>query len=75
MFGFTAGQLFGFTVLAAVVTTGGNLFATVLKDFLFARSFEKWKARQTLRQVAELQTRAQKELASMPVLQPVLPKP
>src|SRR5436305_520311 len=51
MFGFTAGKLLEFTVLAAVVTTAGNLFATVLKDFLFARSFEKWKARQSLRQV------------------------
>jgi hypothetical protein len=51
MFGFTAEQLLTFTVLAAVVTTLGNLFATVLKDFLFARSLEKWKAKQQLRQV------------------------
>jgi hypothetical protein len=51
MFGFTAAELLTFTVLAAVVTTLGNLFATVLKDFLFARSLEKWKAKQKLRQV------------------------
>ena len=51
MFGLSATQLLGFTVLAAVVTTFGNLLATVLKEFLFARSFEKWKSRQSLRQV------------------------
>jgi hypothetical protein len=48
MFGFTLSQLLGFTVLAAVVTTVGNLLATVLKDFLFARSFERWKERRSL---------------------------
>ncbi len=51
MFGLTAGNLLSLTVLAAIVTTLGNLFATVLKDFLFARSLEKWKSKQQLRQV------------------------
>lgn len=51
MFGLTGAQLLGFTVLAAVVTTFGNLLATFLKDYLFTRSFERWKTRQQLRQV------------------------
>jgi hypothetical protein len=46
--GLTLNQLLGLTVFAAVVTTAGNLVATILKDFFFARAFEKWKERRTL---------------------------
>jgi len=48
VFGLTTPQLLGMTVLAALVTTVGNLLATWLKEFLFARSFEKWKDRRAL---------------------------
>ena len=48
MFGLTLEQLLGLTVFAALVTTVGNLFATVLTDFFFNRSFEQWKERRTL---------------------------
>ncbi|HEY6770263.1 MAG TPA: hypothetical protein VI386_36435 [Candidatus Sulfotelmatobacter sp.] len=48
MFNIPLTQLLQFTVLAAVVTTIGNLLATVLKEFLFARSFERWKERRSL---------------------------
>jgi hypothetical protein len=48
MFGIPLSDLLGFTVLAAVVTTIGNLLATILKDFLFIRSFERWKERRSL---------------------------
>ena len=51
MFGLTGTQLLSVTVLAALVTALSSLIATVLKDFLFTRSFEKWKTRQQLRQV------------------------
>ena len=43
--------ILGLSVLGAIVTTAGSLLATVVKDFFFARSLEKWKARQQLRQV------------------------
>src|SRR5215217_1257213 len=43
-----AKDLFALGVIAAVITTVGNLFATVLKDFLLARSFESWKANRAL---------------------------
>lgn len=36
------------TVVAALVSVTGNLVALYLKDFLGARSFERWKARQSL---------------------------
>src|SRR5215475_3509223 len=48
MFGLRTQDLLALTVIAAIVTTIGNLIATVLKDFLFTRSFERWKARRTL---------------------------
>jgi hypothetical protein len=48
VFGLTTPQLLGLTVLAALVATVGNLLATWLKEFFFARSFEKWKDRRTL---------------------------
>jgi len=41
----------GLSVLGALVTTVGSLIATVLKDFFLARSLERWKSRQQLRQV------------------------
>jgi len=43
--------ILGLSVLGAFVTTIGSLIATVVKDFFFARSLEKWKSRQQLRQV------------------------
>jgi hypothetical protein len=48
MFGLTALQLLGLSVVAALVTTAGSLFALVLKEYFFARSFERWKERRTL---------------------------
>ena len=38
----------GFTVIAALVTFVGNIVALYLKDYLGARSFERWKAEQSL---------------------------
>jgi hypothetical protein len=46
--GLPVAQVLGFTVLAAFVTVIGNLFALFLKDVLAVRSFERWKARQSL---------------------------
>lgn len=42
-----ATDLLSLTVLGAVVTMIGNLGATLLKDLLLSRSFEKWKSRQS----------------------------
>jgi uncharacterized membrane protein YbaN (DUF454 family) len=36
------------TVVGSVVSTLGALFGILLKDYLFSRSFERWKQRQTL---------------------------
>jgi hypothetical protein len=47
MFGLELKDLLGLAVLAALVTTAGNLLATVLKDFFLSRSFERWKERLT----------------------------
>lgn len=47
----SAKDLFGLVVLGALVTAAGNLIATALKDYVFARSLERWKARQQLRSV------------------------
>lgn len=44
-------DILGLSVLGALVTTVGSLIAAWLKDVVFARSVEKWKARQQLRQV------------------------
>src|SRR5258708_4145246 len=44
-------KILGLGFLGALVTTVGSLIATVVKDFFFARSLEKWKSRQELRQV------------------------
>jgi hypothetical protein len=46
--GLTAPQILGLSVLAALVSTVGNLLATWLRDFLFVRSFERWKESRTL---------------------------
>lgn len=43
-----AKDLFTLGVIAAVITTTGNLLATFLKDFLLARSFESWKTKRSL---------------------------
>jgi hypothetical protein len=48
MFGLTASEILGLSVLAALVTTVGNLLATWLREFLFVRSFERWKERRAL---------------------------
>src|SRR6266581_891878 len=48
VFGLTAPQILGLSVIAALVTTVGNLLGTWLKEFLFVRSFERWKERRTL---------------------------
>jgi hypothetical protein len=45
------GQVLGLTVVGALVTTGGTLLGLFLKEVLLARSFERWKARQSLEQV------------------------
>ena len=42
------GQVLGLTVVGALVTTGGTLLGLFLKEVLLARSFERWKARQSL---------------------------
>src|SRR5580765_5977083 len=41
----------GLTVVAAIVSTVGALFGIFLKDYLFSRSLEQWKQRQTLEQL------------------------
>jgi hypothetical protein len=38
----------GLTVVAALISVMGNLVARYLKDFLGVRSFERWKAQQSL---------------------------
>ena len=43
--------ILGLSVLGALVTTVGSLLATVVKDFLLARSLERFKTQQQLRQV------------------------
>jgi hypothetical protein len=48
MFGLTALQLMGLSVIAALVATAGSLFALVLKEYFFVRSFERWKERRML---------------------------
>jgi hypothetical protein len=44
-------DVLGFSVLAAVITTLGSLVATLLKEFFLARSIERWRAKQQLRDV------------------------
>lgn len=44
-------QWFGFTVVAAVISTFGALVGVVLKDYFFSRAFENWKQRMTLEQL------------------------
>jgi hypothetical protein len=47
----TGSEILSLTVIAAVVTTIGNLVATWLKEFVFVRSFERWKERRSLASV------------------------
>lgn len=51
MFGLTATELLGLSVVAALFSVAGNLLALVLREFLFVRSFERWKERRALRTV------------------------
>jgi hypothetical protein len=51
MLALTTAQVLGLSVVAALVTTIGSLLATFLKDYVFVRSSEKWKERQTLQSV------------------------
>ncbi|MBD8552567.1 hypothetical protein [Sphingomonas sp. CFBP 8764] len=44
----TLKEIFGLTVLGAIVTTSGSLLALYIKEFVAARWLERWKARQTL---------------------------
>lgn len=48
MFGLTGSEILGLSVIATLVTTVGNLIATYLREFLFVRSFERWKERRSL---------------------------
>jgi hypothetical protein len=45
-------EILGFAVVGALVTTIGTLFGLFLKEVLFARSFEQWKAKQSLDQIS-----------------------
>src|SRR5262245_28062880 len=38
----------GFTVVGSAISTLGALLGSLLKDYFFTRSFERWKQRQTL---------------------------
>src|SRR5215213_4364576 len=44
-------EILSLSVIAAVVTTIGNLVATWLKELVFARSLERWKERRSLQSV------------------------
>lgn len=41
-----------FSVLAAVVTTAGTLLGLLLKEVVFVRSFERWKAKRTMEDIS-----------------------
>lgn len=45
-------KLLGLTVIGALVTTTGTLLGLFLKEVFLARSFEQWKAKQSLAQVS-----------------------
>jgi hypothetical protein len=49
--GLTGSQILGLSVIAALVTTVGSLIALWLREFLFVRSFERWKERRSLESV------------------------
>ncbi|BBQ01243.1 hypothetical protein BSFA1_63710 (plasmid) [Burkholderia sp. SFA1] len=40
-----------FAVLAAAISTFGALAGVLIKDYFFARSFERWKQQETLEQL------------------------
>src|SRR5215475_7557228 len=46
-------QIFGLSVVGAIVTTTGTLIGLFLKEVFFARSLERWKAKQTLEQISQ----------------------
>lgn len=45
-------QFLGFSAVGALVTTAGTLLGLFLKEVLFARSFERWKIKQSLAEVS-----------------------
>jgi hypothetical protein len=45
---FTTRDWLQFTAIAAVISTCGALLGIFLKDFVFSRSFERWKQKQSL---------------------------
>lgn len=45
-------QILGFSVLAAAVTTAGTLLGLFLKEVVFVRSFERWKASRQLEDIS-----------------------
>ena len=48
LFGLELKAWLGFTVVAAVISTFGSLVGILMKEYIFSRSFERWKQRQTL---------------------------
>ena len=48
IFGLGIQTWLGLTVVATIISTLGALFGIFLKDFVFSRSFERWKQQQTL---------------------------
>lgn len=48
MFGLSLQAILGLSVIGTLVTVAGSLIATWLTNYVFVRSFEKWKARQAL---------------------------
>src|SRR4051812_37012333 len=46
-------KYFGFTVIAAIVTTIGSLIALFIKDFLFVKYFDELKEKRSLKKVAQ----------------------
>lgn len=51
LFGFDLKTWLALSVVGAIIATLGSLLGIVIKDFFFARSFERWKQRQTLEQL------------------------
>ncbi len=51
LFGLDLKTWMGLTVLGTIISTIGALLGIILKDFVFSRSLERWKQRQTLEQL------------------------
>jgi hypothetical protein len=49
--GLTGSEILGLSVIAALVTTVGSLIALWLREFVFVRSFERWKERRSLESI------------------------